>query len=306
VSASAYPSVSVVVPTRDRLLLLRRALASILDQRYPGDIECLVVFDQTKESLPIIDSAQGRRVRVLVNDRSPGLAGARNTGALAAAGDLIAFCDDDDEWLPNKLRLQAEAGATSDALVMTSGVYVCFRGRQVARIPPAQTVTFEDLLRSRRAEIHPSTIVVERTALLESIGLADERIPGSYAEDYDWLLRAAKARTLAAVPEPLVRVHWHETSWFAGRWDTTIRALMYLLEKYPEFEREPSGLSRIFGQLAFAHAAAGRRVDARKWARRSLRLDVRQPRSYLALLVSFGVLRSETVLRLAHTFGRGV
>ena len=305
-SASVYPSVSVVVPTRDRPLLLRRALGGILAQRYPGDIECVVVFDQSEVSLPVIDAAHRGRVRVLVNDRSPGLAGARNTGALAATGDLIAFCDDDDEWLPNKLRLQAEARAEWDALAVTSGIYVCFRGREIARIPAVRTVTFRALLRSRRAEIHPSTIVTERRALLDEIGLADERIPGSYAEDYEWLLRAAKARALTAVLEPLVRVHWHERSWFSEDWETIVRALTYLIERYPEFESEPSGLSRICGQLAFASAAAGRRAEGRRWARRSVRLDARQPRGYVALLLSFGVLRPEPVLRLAHTFGRGV
>jgi glycosyltransferase involved in cell wall biosynthesis len=306
VSERAYPSVSVVVPTRDRPLLLRRALASIMGQRYPGEIECLVVADQSEVSLPHVEPAEGRRVRVLVNERSPGLAGARNSGAVAGGGDLIAFCDDDDEWLPDKLRLQAEARARWDAPVVTSGIYVCVRGREVVRIPAGRSVTFEDLLRSRRAELHPSTIVVERKALLERIGLADEHIPGSYAEDYEWLLRAAKTTTLTAVLEPLVRVHWHARSWFAEDWETIIRALRYLLERYPEFESEPSGLSRIHGQLAFAYAGAGRRAEARAWARRSLRLDLRQPRGYLALLISFGIFRSEGVLRLAHRFGRGI
>jgi glycosyltransferase involved in cell wall biosynthesis len=306
VNEGVYPSVSVVVPTRDRPLLLRRALASILGQRYPGDIECLVVSDQSEVPAPVIEPAEGRRVQVLANERSPGLAGARNTGALAGGGDLIAFCDDDDEWLPDKLRLQAEARARWDALVVTSGISVCFRGREVVRIPAGRSVTFNDLLHSRRAEIHPSTIVTERKALLDRIGLVDECIPGSYAEDYEWLLRAAKARTLTAVPEPLVRVHWHERSWFAGDWETIIRALTYLLERYPEFESEPSGLSRIHGQLAFACAGAGRHAEARAWARRSLRLDLKQPRGYLALLISFGVFGPEAVLRLAHTFGRGV
>jgi glycosyltransferase involved in cell wall biosynthesis len=306
VSARLYPSVSVVVPTRDRPLFLSRALAGILAQRYPGDIECLVVFDQSEVSLPLINAAERSRVRALVNHRSPGLAGARNTGALAATGELIAFCDDDDEWLPNKLRLQAEARARWEAPTVTSGIYLCFRGREMARIPAVPTVTFKDLLRSRRAEIHPSTIVIEREALLDRIGLADERIPGSYAEDYEWLLRAAKAKALTAVLEPLVRVHWHERSWFAEDWETIVRALTYLLEKYPEFESEPPGLSRVYGQLAFAYAGAGRRAAARKWARRSLRLDPRQPRGYLAVLISSGVLSAELVLRLAHTFGRGV
>lgn len=299
------PSVSVVVATRDRPELLRRALESICAQEYEGAIECVVVFDQSDPVLPPIDAA-GRTVRAIVNRRSPGLAGARNTGALAARGDLVAFCDDDDEWRPEKLDLQTALMTRSGATTVSSGIFVRFGDRETERIPRAEAVTFEDLLRSRRTEIHPSTILVDRKALLETIGLVDEGIPGSYAEDYEWLLRAARAGTIAAVTRPLARVYWHQSSFFTGRWETIISALTYLLDKYPEFEREPAGLSRIYGQLAFASAASGKRPEAWTWARRSLRLNRWQPRAYLALLMSFRVLTPGTVLRLAHTFGRGI
>ena len=99
-----YPSVSVVVPTRDRPELLRAALGAILDQDYPGAIEVIVVYDHSRAGSVARNGAQPkRRVRVISNSRTPGLAGARNTGILAATGELVAFCDDDDEWLPGKL-----------------------------------------------------------------------------------------------------------------------------------------------------------------------------------------------------------
>ncbi|MDP8911039.1 MAG: glycosyltransferase [Actinomycetota bacterium] len=301
-----FPSVSVVTPTRDRPEFLRRALAAVFAQTYAGEIECVVVFDQSEPRLPDLSTPDGKMLRAIVNERSPGLAGARNSGALAASGELVAFCDDDDEWLPEKLAFQVAAMRALAATTVSCGIVVRYRGREVERRPASDTVTFDDLLRSRRMEIHPSTILVSREALLGRIGLVDEGIPGSYAEDYEWLLRAARAGVLAAVPRPLVRVQWHESSFFTARWDTIISALTYLLDKYPEFERVPAGLARIYGQLAFAHAASGRRAEARRWARRSLKLNPRQPRAYLALLVSSRVVRPDTVLRVAHTFGRGV
>ena len=302
----SWPAVSVVVPTRDRPDFLRRALEAIVSQTYAGEIEVLVVFDQSDPAVPAVAAHPRRSVRALVNERSPGLAGARNTGALASAGGLVAFCDDDDEWLPDKLRLQVEAMERLAADTVTSGIYVRYRGRETMRTPGTEVIAFAELLRSRRMEIHPSTIVVRRAALLDTIGLVDEGIPGSYAEDYEWLLRAARGRVLAAVDRPLVRVQWHESSFFSRRWDTIISALTYLLEKYPEFRTDRVGLARIYGQLAFAHAASGRPREARAWARRCLALDARQARAYVALLVSSRLLRPETVLRLAHTFGRGI
>jgi glycosyltransferase involved in cell wall biosynthesis len=102
------PSVSVVVPTRDRPQLVRRAVAAILGQAYPGPVQCMVVFNQSDPNLPWSDPGHRRRLELVRNRRAAGLAGARNSGVLHADGELLAFCDDDDEWLPDKLRRQVE------------------------------------------------------------------------------------------------------------------------------------------------------------------------------------------------------
>lgn len=301
------PSVTVVVATRDRPAFLRQALAAILAQDYPGRLECLVVFDQSDVVLPEAGVKGERSVRGMRNERTPGLAGGRNTGILAATGDLIAFCDDDDFWFRTKLRRQVEAlTERPDAAAASCGIVIAREGGTSTRVPAEETIEHADLLRSRRLEVHPSTVLVDRTTVLEEIGLVDEEIPGSYAEDYEWLLRVARATPIVLAPEALVRVRWHEASWFAHRWDTIAAALPYLVAKHPELEQEPRGLARIYGRLAFACAAGGRSGDARAWAARTWRLDPRQMRSYLALAVSLGLIRPDTVVRLAHAFGRGV
>lgn len=305
-AARPHPSVSVIVATRDRPTLLLRALTAIRAQRYAGDVECIVVFDQADEFLPPLEPGRHLEVRAISNARTPGLAGARNTGILAARGELVAFCDDDDEWLLDKLAVQTDLMRARTAKTVSSGIYVHFGNREHARVPHADTITFRDLLRSRRMELHPSTVVVAREALLGGIGLVDEAIPGSYGEDYEWLLRAARVEPIAAVRAPLARIHWHDSSFFAGRWETIVSALTYLLERYPEFESEPVGLARICGQLAFASASCDRHSDARTWARRALRLNPFQLRAYLALGVSVGALKPDHLLRLAYTFGRGI
>jgi glycosyltransferase involved in cell wall biosynthesis len=301
------PSVSVVVPTRDRPELLRRAVGAILGQAYPGPVRCLVVFDQSDPDLPWGDPGRGRRLELLRNRRAAGLAGARNSGVLHADGELLAFCDDDDEWLPDKLARQVERlQASPDAGVVTSGVLVRYRGRTIARTSPTPVISHRQLLRSRMFELHPSTVLVRRSLLLDHIGLVDEDIPGSYGEDYDWLLRAAKVAPVVAVQEPLVTVHWHQSSFFADRWRMIISALTYLADKHRELEQEPSGLARIYGQIAFAHAALGERGPARRWARRTLSLDPGERRAYLALAVSLGLVPAATVVRLANAAGKGI
>lgn len=294
------PKVSVIVATRDRPRLLARAIEAIRAQDYPGPVECVVVFDQTAPDPDLSD------VVVTANDRTPGLAGARNTGALAATGELLAFCDDDDRWLPHKLSRQVERLRETGADVAVSGIHVEHGERRITRVPRQEDLTLAELLRRRVMEAHPSTVVVRREAFFDRIGLVDEEIPGSYGEDYDWILRAAAAGPIAVVPEPLVTVLWGRTSHFNRDWRTMAAALRYLLDKHPGFADDPSGLARVHGQLAFAHAALGERRDARSWAASALRLSWRERRAYLALLVTVRLLTADRVLRLAHASGRGI
>lgn len=298
--------VSVVVPTRQRPELLARAVASIVGQRFDGEIEVLVVFDQEDPVAPDVEEAERRAIRVLRNDRSPGLAGARNTGILAANGSFVAHCDDDDEWLPDKLASQLGAISGSEADVVVTGTTIVYGDRTVDRIPDARIVTMRDLIRSRMQEIHPSSIMVRRDRLIEPIGLVDEQIPGGYGEDYEWLLRAACVAPILVVPTPLVRVHWHEASFFSSRWQSIIDGIEYLLAHYPEFRSEPRGYGRLLSRMAFAYAALGDGRRARSLARRAIKLDPIQKRAYLAALVSTGVVSADSLMRLAHKTGRGI
>lgn len=308
-SVDAWPSVTVVVPTHNRPQLLAGATQSILDQRYPGPVEVIAVFDREDPLRPEVRVPDGRELRLLRNERTPGPAGGYNTGALAAGGEYLAFCNDDDQWLPDKLLLQAEAlGRRPDAMAATCGIYLG-DGRTLARnpvrMPAKEVLSLDDLLHTGRTELHMSTLMVRRAPMLQQVGLVDEAIPGSYGEDYDWLLRAARFSPVVAVLRPLVRVTWAH-SYFVDRWPTIREALSYQLEHRPELKRDPANLARIYGRLAFAEAAMGNGEEARRWARRSLSLNWRQPRGYLAYLVSSGVVKPQTVVRLAHAMGRGV
>ncbi|MET7752423.1 glycosyltransferase family 2 protein [Micromonospora sp. NPDC005367] len=305
---TAAPSVSVVVPTRDRPELLRAAVRAVLDQEHPGPIEVVVVHDQSEPDRSLEDlSRPDRRVRVIRNERTPGLAGARNAGTLAAEGELIAFCDDDDEWLPGKLAAQVAAiAAAPDAEFVSCGIRVSYDGHTIDRVLDRERITLADLLRDRMTELHPSTFLIRAAALRDGFGLVNEEIPGSYAEDYEFLLRAARSAPLVNLRTPYVLVRWHKKSYFAQRWDTISAALQWLLDRYPEFAGQPAGEARVAGQIAFARAASGDRRGALHWARRTLRRNPREPRAYLALAVAGRMVRADAVLRTLHKRGRGL
>ncbi|MFD2079183.1 Glycosyltransferase involved in cell wall bisynthesis [Actinopolymorpha cephalotaxi] len=315
------PLVSVVIATRDRPQLLRVAVRAVLDQDYAGPVECVVVFDQAPpdtslatdpEEDPDADpdadagAAPTRSVRVVGNVRTPGLAGARNSGIDRAAGELVAFCDDDDEWLPEKLRLQVAQLSATGADVAVSGIEVHYGDRVITRVPAASDVVATSIARRRVMEAHPSTVLVRARALRERIGLVDEKIPGSYGEDFDWILRAAQAGPIAVVERPLVKVLWGSQSYFSDRWATIIEAIDYGLVKHEVLRTDPVAQARQQGRKAFAYAAIGDRRAALRWARHTLRLNPRDPRAYAAIVVALGLVSADRAMRLANSAGRGI
>src|SRR5262245_21629272 len=95
------PAISVVVPTRGRTELLRDALRGIAAQRY-APIEVRVA-DDGGPPLPDDLTIPGLLELVVVPVHIGLLAAARNRGCAEARGDVLAFLDDDDRWLPDHL-----------------------------------------------------------------------------------------------------------------------------------------------------------------------------------------------------------
>jgi len=246
------------------------------------------------------------RIVVTGNDRTPGLAPARNSGIDKASNAWVAFCDDDDQWLPGKLQAQFEALAAEPAArAACTGILIRYRGRDTPRLPDADRLTFDGFLRDRMTEVHPSSWLVHRETLVGTIGLVDEEIPGSYAEDYDLMLRTARVGPIAVAPQPLVRVWWHGASYFFERWRTIDEALSYLVDKHPDFAEHPAGLARIRGQQAVARAAMGRRREALATVAEVVRLRPSEKRWPLAVAVAAG-LPAERALAWAHRRGKGI
>lgn len=114
--------VTVVVPTHDRLGLVRRTLATVLAQR-DVDVRVVVVDDGSEDgTFEAFSASRDARVHVVRNERATGVAGARNRGLEEVASDWVAFLDDDDLWAPDKLASQlAAAAATPEARWVCAG-----------------------------------------------------------------------------------------------------------------------------------------------------------------------------------------
>lgn len=301
-----WPPVTVTVcTTGSRPEMLAKAIAGFVGQDYPGVVRTLVVFDRVPPDPVLVRDDPRRPVAVTANTRTPGVSGARNTGILAAETDLVALADDDVVWRPGKLRAQVAALlARPEALVVTCGLLIIRDDFTEERRWAKPENTFEDLLRTPGNGAFPFTFLLRREAVLRTAGLFSEDIPGGYGEDYDFMLRAARHAPALHVPEILVDVPEHGESHFVGRWGLIAEATEWLVGHHPEFLARAGTRAHMCGYIAFAHAMAGHRRTALRWAGRSLRANPLEKRGYHALLAVAGILRPATFGRLFLTWRR--
>jgi glycosyltransferase involved in cell wall biosynthesis len=199
-----FGHVSVIIPTRNRSVLLRRALASVTAQTMqPAEI--IVVddgsMDGTSRWLP--DEFQSVRY---VQQPHRGVSAARNRGVEEAGGEWIAFLDSDDEWLPAKLERQLAAlhAHPEHALCHTDEIWIR-RGRRVnPKDRHAKTGGFIFQRCLPLCVISPSSVMLRRS-FLENVGGFDETLP--VCEDYDLWLRICSRHPVLYLDEPLVIKH---------------------------------------------------------------------------------------------------
>lgn len=298
------PGVDVVIATRGRPEMLREAVEAIWRQSYAGEIRMTLVFDQCDPDHALDRGTPRRTVATIVNERTPGLAGARNSGIAAGSLPLVAFCDDDDVWLPDKLEREVQVLLASGASTAVTGIFVEYGESVAPRVPREEELQLAHLVRHRVMAAHPSTVLVRRDALTDRIGWVDESIPGSYGEDFDWIIRAAQDGPIAVVPAPLVRVRWGQSQ-FSQRWDVIVAAIDYGLAKHAVFHTDRHALGRLYGRRSFALAALGSHEVWSSLAR-TVRVAPLEPRLWLALGVATRLVSAERMMDLAHRRGHGI
>jgi hypothetical protein len=307
-SGTTLPPVAVILPTRGRPDLVRASIRAIVDQTYTGAIECIVVHDQEAPDEQLETLGRGHHtVAVTVNCLTPGLAGSRNSGLEMVDRDFIASCDDDDVWHADKLSRQMRRMLDEpDLLAIGAGIRLLFaNGEVVDWSGDLATITHDDLVRSRRKELHSSTLLMRREAF-DLAGGYDEDLPNSYAEDYEFLLRVSRHGSIGVINEPLADIRKGEHSWFTERASGTAEALEYLLRRHPELTSDRRGHARVLGQISFARAAHGQRAEARKWAARALRVHPLVPHAALAAVYATVPLDPKWALKGAQAVGRGI
>lgn len=240
--------VSAVIPTRNRPDLLRRALASVFAQTRPADEVLVSAHESENGIVASVVNPWRDRVRVVTHDAA-GAALARNVAIDAANGDWIAFLDDDDEWMPDRLERQLRLIDANPDLVAVYSDAVVAGGRERGPTIFSRQAPFAGAIRERLWEdnvIPTSSVLARRDAVLRLGGFRHRFEP---AEDYDLWLRLAARGPIAFDPKPLGVYHLHAGQ--TGR----LAAVMF-----------PACAAVVEEDIRDAGASPDRRVIRRLWS----------------------------------------
>ena len=199
------PRVSVVVATYRRPDLLREALASVAAQTF-RDLETIVAEDGgTEETARVVAESGAPAAKHLALPFAGRHGRTRNEALRLVRSPLVAFLDDDDLWLPERLARDVAALEAAPEAGLVFGPVARFGERGDVwprRVPPRV-----DLPRLLRGNCVPLSAVLARREALEEAGLFPEETEAT--PDYELWLRIARRRPLAVVDGPLVRYRLH-------------------------------------------------------------------------------------------------
>ena len=208
------PKVSVIIPTYNRAQLLSRAVNSVLSQTFT-DYEILIVDDHSSDNTQdMIADFSDLRIRSIRHRTNLRQSAAINTGIANARGDYVAFLDDDDVWLPNKLRGQIEILDSSEEdvglvygwLEIVNHSTGCPIGEYRLRM---EGNIFEELV-ALNSPGQPS-VLMARTSIAKEVGGFGECL--TRFNDTDFILRISQRYKVALIPEVVARAyvsHGHE------------------------------------------------------------------------------------------------
>jgi glycosyltransferase involved in cell wall biosynthesis len=225
---------------------VRTAVISALNQTTPP-LEVIVVVDSGDQSAPAVLGDISEEIRLLYTE-GIGPSGARMQGAIEARGEVIAFLDDDDVWLPSKLERQLASlpnrlALESHFLVSCRIVVISKQGQMLRTLPTRifdereQIATYlfrRSTLAYGEGLLHPSTLMCDRALI--RVEPWDSTV--TRHEDWDWLLRVGKRTdvTINMCPDVLVEVAMAGRS-ISGRWRMSLEWLQHRADLLSPRER---------------------------------------------------------------------
>ena len=224
--------ISVIIPTFNREVLVKRAINSVLSQTCPPE-EIIVVDDGSTDQTSRIIAEEFPQI-TLLTQANKGVSAARNKGIRHANCDWLAFLDSDDEWAPSKLEKQINALRNRRDFVACHTDEIWMRnGNRVNAMKKHQKPEgwiFQQCL--PLCCVSPSSVVLKK-ALFSMVGDFDEALPA--CEDYDMWLRIFSIFPVLLLQDKLViKYGGHDDQLSKKHWGMDrfrVTALIKILEQ---------------------------------------------------------------------------
>ena len=279
---------SVVIPTHNRALLLKRAVHGVLSQTFTA-LEVVVVDDgSTDETSSVVTGIGDERVRFLRQPRAGGTA-ARNAGARVAEGRYLAFLDDDDEVEPTWLAALAALvdDDPSCAIVSCGARYMDLENGTSKVVVPRDKWNRD----GGQAVLFDSGAFAVRRDVFEEAGAYTPGLPSGPHHELALRLLPLCTRggwSVRSCPEPLVRINERPDAQRARSLPANRYAsALYKLQQHSEWFAEHSvRRARVLKVAGVSAAQMGRYGEARRYLLRAVRADPRRLGGYIRFLLA--------------------
>lgn len=154
--------ISVIIPVHNGEQTLERTVSSIMRQTFPI-AEIFIILNNCTDnshSLALEISRLNQNIHVHVEDKQ-GAGAARNRGLDLSTGDLVAFCDCDDEWLPDKIETQVNIILATGASFCCSSYNVC-NSKEILRVQTVVSPLNYERLLNKAIVVGCSTVIIKR------------------------------------------------------------------------------------------------------------------------------------------------
>lgn len=236
------PKVSIVIPVYNGEKYIKKTLSSVFNQSFK-DFEVITIDDGSQDKTKKILKTYGKKIRYIYQENK-GTAAARNTGIKAAKGKYIAFLDQDDLWLPQKLAEQVKILDKKPKVgLVFCGSFLLNEGRLIgffhSRLGITIAISAKDIFNQLVEEnFIPTLTVLLRKEAFDKLGLLKEDLVGT--DDHEMWLRVAEyGYRFEAVRKNLAiyRIHPEAQSRkFKNMYQNTAKIYDQLLKR-PDFSR---------------------------------------------------------------------
>lgn len=228
-----YPKISIITPSYNQDKFIEKTIKSVLSQNYPN-LEYIIVDGGSTDNTLKILKKYDKRIN-WISEKDHGQTDAINKGFKIATGDIIAYLNSDDYYLPGTLKRIAKIFIANKKIKWLTGDYIIIDEndikiqnivvfyKKILRLFP-----YLPILLITNFIAQPSTFI--RRAIINELGFFDQSL--DYVMDYDYWIKIIKNNPLYVINSPLAAFRIHRTSKSGIQYKQQFNEELKIVKKY--------------------------------------------------------------------------